>query len=382
HSGRRLTAYLRKLKAENTDDAELLLDFANLLMSQRLSHNRIHKYISHLRTMRMHMERSFSEAGIKDIRKLVAWINSEDYTPNTKRDMLIALRRFYQWLRAPQDEYPQWVKKHRYPEEVDWISTRIKKNETRSPEDLLTEEEVNAMIRAADSPMVRAFIALESEIGARPSEILGLRIKDVIFDGNDVYVSLHGKTGSRTIYIIKSVSLLSQWLSVHPRRDDPQAPLWVNRSNYGRLNRWGYRACSKELARLAERAGIKKKVTVYLFRHSAATRDARLGFTESQLCLKYGWVIGSRVPSVYLHLTAGDLREKIMQVYGGKPVEQPKPQTIECPRCHAPNHPSQHYCSNCGAPLYGYQQSTVIEELRRELRELRDMLLSLRGSKV
>jgi integrase len=173
------------------------------------------------------------------------------------------------------------------------------------------------MISTADSPMVRAFIALENEIGARPSEILGLRIKDVAFDGNDVFVSLHGKTGSRTIYIIKSVSLLSQWLNVHPKKDDPQAPLWVNRSNYGRFNRWGYRACSKELVRLAERAGVKKNVTIYLFRHSAATRDARLGFTESQLCLKYGWVIGSRVPSVYLHLTASDLREKICRFTAG-----------------------------------------------------------------
>ncbi|MGC9210922.1 MAG: hypothetical protein ACP5FU_02070, partial [Nitrososphaeria archaeon] len=67
------------------------------------------------------------------------------------------------------------VRKHKYPEKVDWITATVKKNETRNPEDLLTEEEVNAMISAADSPMVRAFIALENEIGARPSSILGLQ---------------------------------------------------------------------------------------------------------------------------------------------------------------------------------------------------------------
>ena len=326
------------------------------------------------------MEKGFSEAGMKDINRLVAWINSADYTPNTRKDMLIVLKRFYQWLRAPPSEYPQWVRRHRYPEEVDWITTTIKKNETRNPEDLLTEDEVNAMLNASDSPMVRAFIALENEIGARPSKILGLRMKDITFDGNDAFVNLHGKTGSRTIYIIKSVSLLSQWLNLHPKKDKPEASLWLNRNTFN--SGWSYQGRLNELNDLAKSAGIKKDVTIYLFRHSAATRDARLGFSESQLCLKYGWVLGSRVPSVYLHLTANDLRDKIKQVYGGRPAEPPKPQTIECPRCHAPNHPSQLYCSNCGAPLYGYQQSTVIEGLKDELKELKELVSSFKGGKA
>jgi hypothetical protein len=58
----------------------------------------------------------------------------------------------------------------------------------------------------------------------------------------------------------------------------------------------------------------------------------------------------------------------------------PRPQTIECPRWHAPNHPSQHYCSNCGALLYGYQQSTVVEELRIELNEIKEMLSSYKDA--
>ena len=95
HSGKKLGTRLKKLKSEKSEDAKLLLEFAELLMSQRLSHNRVQKYISHLYTMRKHMDRNFSEAGIKDIRKLVAWISSEDYTPNTKKDMLVALKRFY-----------------------------------------------------------------------------------------------------------------------------------------------------------------------------------------------------------------------------------------------------------------------------------------------
>lgn len=96
----------------------MLLEFADLLLAQRLSSNRVKKYLSHLYVTRRYMEKGFSEAGMKDINRLVAWINSADYTPNTRKDMLIVLKRFYQWLRAPPSEYPQWVRRHRYPEEV------------------------------------------------------------------------------------------------------------------------------------------------------------------------------------------------------------------------------------------------------------------------
>ncbi|NAY82376.1 MAG: hypothetical protein GU362_05810, partial [Thaumarchaeota archaeon] len=119
-------------------------------------------------------------------------------------------------------------------------------------------------------------------------------------------------------------------------------------------------------------------------RHTSATRDAKLGFTEAQLCLKYGWKIGSRVPAVYLHLSAKDLREVVKNIYGGKPLEPPKPQTIECPKCHALNHPSQHYCSNCGAPLNLQeiaQKSVSIEELKYRIDKLTDIISKLLNEK-
>ncbi|MFP3261913.1 MAG: site-specific integrase [Nitrososphaeria archaeon] len=216
----------------------------------------------------------------------------------------------------------------------------------------LTEEEVKAVIQNSEDPMVGAFISLEDEIGARPPEIFNLRIGDIVKDGNDVIVNIkHGKTGYRSIPIIKSVSLLFQWLEIHPFKNDANAHLRINKSNHNRFKQWSYTACNETIQAFAEKAGIKKGVSIYTFLHTSTTRDAKLGFTEAQLCLKYGWKIGSRVPSVYLHLSAKDLREVVRNICGGKLLELPKPQTIECHRCHALNHPSQHYCSNCGASL-------------------------------
>jgi hypothetical protein len=47
HSRRMLAGYLGKLKAENTEDAKLLLEFADLLVAQRLSSNRVKKYLAY-----------------------------------------------------------------------------------------------------------------------------------------------------------------------------------------------------------------------------------------------------------------------------------------------------------------------------------------------
>jgi len=60
------------------------------------------------------------------------------------------------------------------------------------------------------------------------------------------------------------------------------------------------------LKKTAVKAGIKKHIYPHLFRHSAATRDARY-LTESELRLKYGWSGDSQMAQVYVHLSDADL---------------------------------------------------------------------------
>ena len=371
-------------KLEKKEDAELIKAFVKVLEAQGLSKRRVLKYVSHLKLVSKHLKVPFAKATRKDIEELMAWVNSQNYSPQTVQGIIVVLRRFYQWLRAKPEEYEEWRRDHTYPPEVSWLKETIKLNEMETKV-TLSDDEVKALIQASNDPMVRAFISLEDEIGARPSEILNLRIGDIVKDGEDVIVNIRqGKTGYRSIPIIKSVSLLFQWLEMHPLKNDPNAPLWLSRSNRNRFQKWSYRACDKALKLLAKKAGIKKDVSIYTFRHTSATRDAKLGFTEAQLCLKYGWKIGSRVPAVYLHLSAKDLREVVRNIYGGKPLEPPKPQTIECPKCHALNHPSQYYCSNCGAPLNLHeiaQKSVSIEELKYRIDKLTEIISKLLNEK-
>jgi site-specific recombinase XerD len=306
------------------EDKKALVEFSEVLRAQGLHIGRVMKYLYHLRVCAeaiadLSAGRSLRSADTKTITRLAAWLNgSPRFKPETRKDFNVVLKRFFQWLRAPSEEYPRWRRKHIYPIEVDDLTTVLKKNDTKLPSDLLSEEEVKRIIAASDHPMLSAFISFLDEVGAREGEALSMTIGSVIFNGTDVTCKLKGKTGERQIYLVKNVSMLSRWLDLHPFKEEPSAALWLNLSNNRRYEQWNCRACECALNRLAKRAGIKKRVYPYLFRHSAATRDARLGFTESQLCLKYGWVMGSRMPRIYLHLAGTDLRQKIMEVYGGR----------------------------------------------------------------
>ncbi|MBI2184106.1 MAG: tyrosine-type recombinase/integrase [Thaumarchaeota archaeon] len=369
------------------EDKQLIERFTDVLRAQGISLGRVAKYIYQLKTLSMRLGeigcKGLKHANTERIGKLCVWLNEcNQYTPHTKRDFIITLKRFFQWLRAPPDEYVAWRRKKKYPAEVEDLSTNLKHNEKVLPADLLNENDTRQLLTHANHPMVRAFLSLSDEVGPRVGESLGMRMKDIIFDGSDVLCRLRGKTGERQIYIIKSVSMISQWLDIHPLREDPETPLWINLSNYNRYEQWSYSACVKTLDDLARKAELRKRIYPHLFRHSAASRDAKLGFTEVQLCLKYGWVLGSDMPRIYIHLANTALKQKIMETYAGTEVEKPKPQSVRCPRCSAQNQPSQNYCYTCGAPLIPGSKSIEMEELRHEVKEIKKVLQSLLREKA
>ena len=70
-----------------------------------------------------------------------------------------------------------------FPPEVAWIKANLKKNELKEP-DVLTGDEAMAMVRIADKPRGKAFIAVLYEGGFRIGEALTARVGDVEFDEN------------------------------------------------------------------------------------------------------------------------------------------------------------------------------------------------------
>lgn len=264
-----------------------------------------------------------------------------------------------------------------------WIHTTVKRTEKNLPAngDLLTEEEIKKLLDAAMHPRDKAFIATLYESGARIGELASLQIKNVIFDENGAILNVTGKTGPRPIRIVSSTPLLVIWLQHHPRKNDKEAPLWLNIGKKNHQNLLRYDGIHSFLSRLFESAGINKRFNPHLFRHSRATQMAQ-HLTEFQMNQYFGWIQGSKMPATYVHMSGKNLDQSILAMNGlkpqGKPAEaafKPKP----CPRCQITNSPDATYCMKCAGILDIKVALELQEKVQKEqqMRQESDALMNL-----
>jgi integrase/ribosomal protein L40E len=292
------------------------------------------------------------------------------YSFSTIQKYQIAIKKFFQWLYG----YKRGV----YPECVDWIEIE-KKTKLRLPEDMLTQEEIKRLLEVCDHPRDRALIMVLYETGGRPSEVAGLKLKDVKEDQYGLYVILPDKkTGQRRIRLLNSVPDLKLWLNMHSFKDNPENPLFyrIGKKWWGKCCFIGRDGIYLLLRRLLKRAKINKRVTPYLFRHTRLTELAKMGFRESELRILAGWSGDSRMPKVYIHLSGEDVDQKFLEL-NGKIVKREKQKSkLEpkvCIKCGEENPVGMKYCLKCGYPL----DKRAIDEVERAKYYLSEVIKKL-----
>jgi integrase len=270
--------------------------------------------------------------------KVVGDIERMDRSESTKRDYKILIRKFFRWM--DKDDVIAWMK----------IPSR---NDCRKlPEDMLSEEEIKKMIDACEHPRDRALVASLYESGARISELGNLKIKHVKFDQYGAVLMVDGKTGMRRVRIIFSSPYLATWLENHPFRTDPEAFVWIGIGTVGRNEPMVYGAIRMHLKRIAQKAGIKKRIHPHLFRHSRSTHLAK-HLTEAQMKQYLGWVQGSDMAAIYVHLSGRDVDNALLRMHGivTEDTKDVQMSPKQCTRCTTMNAPTTKFCSKCGLAL-------------------------------
>lgn len=141
---------------------------------------------------------------------------------------------------------------------------------------------------------------------------------------------------------------------MHPRKEDPEAPLWPTRGPNA-SGRMVINSLDDLVRKYSERAGIGP-VHPHLLRHSRATHLAS-HLTEAMLNQVFGWVQGSGMPSVYVHLSGRDVDKALLKAHGiaEEDVEAKKEDTALkpslCPRCKTQNPPGFKFCGKCSMVL-------------------------------
>lgn len=356
-----------KLERRITErNRRLILSFAGDLQAEGISELRTSKYLYLLRQIAIMFQKNFDKVTLADTKRIVVDINKSDYAEWSKNDYKITLKRFYKWLRKLPDQQE--------PPETSWIRTGHPKN-GMLPEELLTEEDIARLTRAAENSRDHAFVLCAYETGGRIGELLNLRRKHAQFDNIGATLILSGKTGDRRVRIITAAPALSQWLNDHPS-DEPEAPLWMIVGDKHHGEPLLYDSARALLQRLAHKAGIKKKVNPQAFRHSRASYLAN-HFTEQQLEQYLGWTPGSKMPGTYVHLSGRDTDSAILKMHGLNEAEErqkPKLTITKCPRCQQLNDPTVRFCAKCGLPL-ALEAAMEIERQRKQADDIMTRLL-------
>ena len=265
------------------DNSIVINEFLINLDKKGLSDRRKKKYTVLLNKF---SKTNLTKLNKRHVEKFFFKLKQSNLSDETKKDYWIMFKLFVKWKKP----------------KIDTTEYKLKfTNKTKLPEEILTLQEVRKIVLHGKSIRDRAMISLLYDSGCRPSELLDLYRKDVIFDDDGLIVLFNGKTGGRRVRIITTLDsdkFLREYLLLNS--DDKLFDIGIERLNQI------VKKYSKEIR-------INKRVYTYIFRHSRATHLAK-HLTEQQMKIYLGWSMGSRMVAVYVHLSGRDIDNKVLEL--------------------------------------------------------------------
>jgi integrase/recombinase XerD len=290
-------------------------------------------------------------------------IRGKPMTFSTRKDYVRILKSFFRWLHGKNTPL------------VDDVTVVRKESERYTViGDIITDADMLIVLGKCESLRDKALLALLHETGARAQELLGLKRKDIFKEGTLTKVRLNGKTGERKIPIVTSVPYLMRYLESHSF-DSPDSFIWLSDNGRYKNEPLAYSGFCCLIESNFMKSGLAhKKANPHFFRHSRASINAKF-LTDTQMCLFFGWKIGSKQVATYVHASGRDCDDAIQEMYGVQHKEERvilnKPRV--CAICKTENEGIADFCKNCGQPLslkVAMEKGTVIDEETNKAFEL------------
>jgi site-specific recombinase XerD len=227
------------------------------LQRRNLSQLTVHCYLRAVEEFALFFKRPPDQLGPEHIRQYQAHLFTErKLDANTVSQHLAALRFFYN----------KTLKRNWSVEE-----TPYPKRPIRLP-DVLSREEVQRLIDAADSPLHRVWLMMLYAAGLRREELVQLKVSDI--DSSRMLIHVHQGKGNKDRDIMLSPKLLEE-LRLYWRQTNfkPQTYLFPGG---GRAHATDVPMSAKSVfhavQHAAQRAGLKKHVHPHTLRHYAGFR--------------------------------------------------------------------------------------------------------------
>jgi len=318
---------------------KLLIKYYKKMCNENIAPARKHNVLGVLGRLLELLGKDFETATRDDMEELVAKINSKKIGPITRQDYLKKIKQLDKWLNGGEE----------LTERTKWIKTNLGKKHSKLPSQLITPEEAKQLVNVTDNVRDRALIHLMWESGARIGEIINLKMNSVEFNKGEARIRMRGKVGERQILLLESVHDLKEYYRTR-NKANLEEPLFVQFGTRNKGSSLTHQSIGEMLKAVQTRTDITKRIYAYLFRHSRASYLASQGLNEAQMCMIFGWTIGSKQPATYIHLSGAQVENAYKQLYGIN-QEQKRETMLKCEVCGEMNPSTIDTCTNCYNPL-------------------------------
>lgn len=359
--GKGFASALKRIEESAISDhnKEIIKNFVVFCSGQEIATSTCTIYLNSLHRIAVKVNKELDNIDEPDYNMLLLNLKSGGYKDGYIYQYKKTLKKFFKW--RFDDSMPRWVGR-----------IKLKATDTPvQPSDLITKEEIDKLYKACNHPREKAIIAALLDSGMRIGALGSLRIKNIEFNqfGAILFLSKTSQSNKTTVAkgipITWSTGFLNQWLAMHPDRENPEAPLWVNLKGRDRGKAMSYNTIRKALKDVADRAGIKKRIHPHLFRHTAITGWILEKFSEQEIKHRAGWSKSNRrMFEVYGNFTDHEMNTSIYAHYGLE-TAQKTTKLERCPRCHVVLVSDARVCHQCALILDGNVATQVQNNSQR-----------------
>lgn len=338
------------------DDRALIVEYiAERQASFNISNIRAKKLTVNLIGWRRFISVPYRAATIADIYTGVAGLKNgtsekgKPFKQNTIHDYIQILKPFLLWM--IESDYSSLPEK-----KVRALKAPPIDHQTTNPDEILSIDDVEALMRACRNSRDRAFISVLYESAGRIAEVGRLRWRDLIFDkwGVKAYID-DTKTGKRRyVRFTLSTMPLAEWRNNYPGDADGDATVFIAIARGAKEHSpMTYVAAKTIIDRAARRAGLTKQVHPHLFRKTRITHMITQNYQESVIKETAWGNQDTGMLRTYIQLQENDMDREFLKRAGLEVEDEGNARRLEvtCARCHTINPPSNDCCGKCGLPL-------------------------------
>lgn len=277
---------------------------SHLKLERSLSDNTVESYLRDVQKLKNFMDKVPTEVSKNEVEAFVYQFAKEKYAAKSQARLISSLKSFFGYL-----QLEEW----RTDNPAELLETP--RLGMKLP-DVLSVEEIDRIIAAVDLSLPegernRAMLETLYGCGLRVSELTNIKLSDIFFE--EKFIRVTGKGNKQRLIPISNHTL--KFIRIYRNEVRRHQPVQKGFEDFLFLNRRG-----KNLTRvmiftilktLAEKAGIKKKISPHTFRHSFATHLLKNGADLRSIQLMLGHE-SITTTEIYAHLDDQLMRDAIL----------------------------------------------------------------------